>query len=244
MSPNSSSDRIERLIAITQQLSKSVERLKFGAPVTHVYNPLAYAWEPHEAYLRRYGGGENRTILLGMNPGPFGMAQVGVPFGEVSLVRDWLQIVGTVSKPKLEHPSRPVHGFECTRSEVSGARLWGWAKARFGEPERFFEKYFVVNYCPLVFMGDSGKNITPDKLPSAERQSLFQACDLALVELCRVLSPRMVIGVGAFALGRANAALENSGIPTGTILHPSPASPKANAGWANVVEQQLRELGL
>ena len=33
-----------------------------------------------------------RVVFLGMNPGPFGMAQVGVPFGEVAAVRDWLRI--------------------------------------------------------------------------------------------------------------------------------------------------------
>lgn len=241
---SSASEPVEKLISITQQLSQSVERLRFAAPVTHVYNPLVYAWEPHEAYLRRYGAGENRAILLGMNPGPFGMAQVGVPFGEISLVRDWLRITGAVGKPKLEHPARPIQGFECTRSEVSGARLWGWAKDRFRTPEQFFEKYFVVNYCPLVFMGDTGKNVTPDKLPPAERKVLFEVCDRALAELCDVLAPRMVIGVGTFALGRAQAALADRGIATGQILHPSPASPKANAGWANIVGRQLEELGL
>jgi single-strand selective monofunctional uracil DNA glycosylase len=243
-SKTNSSEQVAQLISITQRLSTAVDRLRFDAPVTHVYNPLAYAWEPHESYLRRYGAGENRAILLGMNPGPFGMAQVGVPFGEVSLVRDWLQVNGVVSKPKLEHPARPIQGFDCTRSEVSGARLWGWAKDRFVAPERFFEKYFVVNYCPLVFMGDSGKNVTPDKLPPAERKPLFEVCDRALAELCDALSPRMVIGVGTFALGRAKEALEGRGISFGQILHPSPASPKANAGWAKVVEQQLQELGL
>jgi single-strand selective monofunctional uracil DNA glycosylase len=241
---NKAPERVEQLIAVTQRLSKAVDRLRFEPPVTHVYNPLAYAWGPHESYLRQYGEGENRAILLGMNPGPFGMAQVGVPFGEVSLVRDWLKVNGLVNKPKVEHPARPIQGFACARSEVSGARLWGWAKQRFGEPARFFERYFVVNYCPLVFMGDSGKNITPDKLPPAERKSLFEVCDRALVELCDVLSPRMVIGVGTFALGRAQVALAERGIATGQILHPSPASPKANSGWANIVEQQLRELGL
>ena len=29
----------------------------------------------------------------------------------------------------------------------------------------------------------------------------------------------------------------------GTILHPSPASPKANRGWASIAERELQELG-
>ena len=184
------SQQVEALIAVTRQLSKAVGQLEFDAPVTHVYNPIEYAWEPHESYLRRYGSGAARTILLGMNPGPFGMAQVGVPFGEVTLVRDWLQISGRVDRPNIEHPARPVQGFDCLRSEVSGARLWGWAKQRFGVPERFFDKFFVINYCPLVFMGESGKNVTPDKLPLAERKPLFEACDRALAAMCDVLEPK------------------------------------------------------
>lgn len=242
--PSDASQQSDKLIAVTRQLSKAVGQLEFDAPVTHVYNPLEYAWEPHESYLRRYGSGGGRVILLGMNPGPFGMAQVGVPFGEVTLVRDWLQVTGRVGRPKNEHPARPILGFDCARSEVSGARLWGWAKQRYEAPERFFEKFFVVNYCPLVFMGASGKNVTPDKLPPAERKPLFEACDRALAAVCDALEPKMVIGVGTFALGRAQAALADRGIPTGQILHPSPASPKANAGWANVVEQQLQTLGV
>lgn len=233
---------VERLIEITRRLSTSVDQLRFAEPVTHVYNPLDYAWAPHSHYLSKYGGLKNRIILLGMNPGPFGMAQVGVPFGEVSLVKDWLGIQGSVSRPVREHPARPVLGFECARSEVSGARLWGWAKDRFGTPERFFERYFVVNYCPLVFMGESGKNITPDKLPVAERKALFESCDRALRDMCEALEPQRVIGVGSFALGRAAAALSDTKVPTGQILHPSPASPKANTGWAKIVEEQLKAM--
>lgn len=232
------------LIEVTHKLSRAVSRLSFAAPVTHVYNPLVYARAPHEQYLMKFGGGTGRTILLGMNPGPFGMAQVGVPFGEVQLVKQWLGIDAPVGKPKAEHPARPIAGFACTRSEVSGARLWGWAKERWGTPEAFFAKFFVINYCPLVFMSQSGANVTPDKLPVAERVQLFAACDEALTEMCRVLAPRAVVGVGTFAYARAVAAVGPLGFECGQILHPSPASPKANAGWARVAEQQLRDLGI
>src|SRR5690606_21281024 len=157
---------------------------------------LEYARIPYERYLARYGVGQKEVLLLGMNPGPFGMAQTGVPFGEVSLVRDWLRIEGPVGKPAEEHPKRPILGFDCHRSEVSGARIWGWAKERFQSPDRFFSRFFVFNYCPLVFMEASGRNLTPDKLPKAERESLFAACDEALRRLVELWEPRWVIGVG------------------------------------------------
>ena len=80
-------DTADHLITGARQLCKDVDQLQFSAPVQLVYNPLAYAWKPHEAYLRKFGGGGKRVIFLGMNPGPFGMTQTGVPFGEVAAVR-------------------------------------------------------------------------------------------------------------------------------------------------------------
>ena len=135
-------------------------------------------------------------------------------------------------------------GFECHRAEVSGTRLWGWARDRFGTPERFFERFFVANYCPLAFMESSAANRTPDKLPAAEQQALFGACDEALRDVVRLLRPRIVIGVGGFAERRARAALAGENVTIGTILHPSPASPLANRGWAEKVESQLQSLGI
>ena len=232
------------LVEISRSLSRRVNRLRFGPPVTHVYNPLEYARAPHEEYLRRWGSGRKRVLLLGMNPGPFGMAQTGVPFGEVNLVRDWLEIEAPVAKPSKEHPKRPVEGFSCPRSEVSGARLWGWARARFGTPAKFFENQLVVNYCPLAFMEESGRNRTPDKLPEAERDALYRACDEALRAVVAVARPELVVGVGLFAQKRASVALAGVDLRIGAILHPSPASPKANKGWAEIVTRELAALGV
>lgn len=232
------------LVGISRRLARQVARLEFEPPVAFVYNPLVYAREPHEAYLARYGAAPKEVVLVGMNPGPFGMAQTGVPFGEISAVRDWMQIGGRVGKPPSEHPKRPVLGFECTRSEVSGARLWGWARDRCGTPGRFFKRHFVVNYCPLVFMEASGRNLTPDKLPAGKREELFAACDDALRRTVALLAPRYVVGVGAFAEKRAREALHGFSGRVGCILHPSPASPKANRDWAGTVDTQLADLGI
>lgn len=232
------------LIEISRELRRAMQKLGFEAPVSSVYNPLAYAWEPHAAYLERWGRGKKQVILLGMNPGPFGMVQTGVPFGDVGSVRDWLGVSGKVKKPAHEHPARPVLGFDCKRGEVSGQRLWGWARATFGTPERFFERFFVVNYCPLAFVEASGKNRTPDKLPKDEQAPLFAACDRALSRVVAELEPKYVIGVGAFAEGRAERVLAGSAVHVGCILHPSPASPRANQGWGRIASEELRQSGI
>mgnify|MGYP001619344429 FL=1 len=232
------------LPAIADRLRREVLRLGFANPVTHVYNPLDYAWEPHARYLERYGRGRKEVILLGMNPGPWGMAQTGVPFGEVNFVRDWLGINEPVGKPKREHPQRLVTGFACKRSEVSGARLWGWAKENFVTPQRFFAQFFVANYCPLMFMEATARNRTPDKLPLLEREPLFAACDCALRRTVEALQPRYVIGVGVFAESRACEALAGMNVTIGGILHPSPASPAANRNWPAKATTQLARLGI
>jgi single-strand selective monofunctional uracil DNA glycosylase len=235
---------MNELVKASRALSRVVSKLDFGEPVTHVYNPLEYARGPHELYLSRFGSGPKEVVFVGMNPGPFGMGQTGVPFGDVGFVRDWMGIEAGVGRPAGEHPKRPVLGFDCQRSEVSGSRLWGWARQRFGRPEHFFSRFFVLNYCPLLFVESTGRNRTPDKLSADERAALLPACDRALRDAVEILSPTFVVGVGAWASKRARAALGDDGPTIGTVLHPSPASPKANRGWALQAESDLRALGI
>lgn len=236
------------LSTIARDLRRDTARLEFALPVAYVYRPLEYAWAPHALYLERFGAKAPREIILvGMNPGPFGMTQTGVPFGEVGMVRDWIGIEASVRQPDRVHPRRPVAGFACERSEVSGRRFWGWARDRFGTPDRFFARFFVWNYCPLVFMEASGRNRTPDKLPAQEREALFAACDRALARCIDALSPRVVAGLGRFAEARVRHVLGASGndrVVTGGVLHPSPANPRANASWVRDAERDLRALGI
>lgn len=235
----------EQLIAAARRLSAQVGRLKFQPPVTHVYNPLTYAWKAHEAYLRRFGNGRKRVVFLGMNPGPFGMVQTGVPFGEIAAMRDWLGIRAGIGRPAAEHPKRPVLGFDCPRSEVSGRRLWKLFAERFGSPERFFAGHFVANYCPLAFCEAGGRNQTPDKLSRAERNRLFAICDEHLRRVLEILQPEWLVGIGGFAAERGRLVSENTKIHVGQILHPSPASPKANRhDWTKTATRELVQLGV
>lgn len=234
----------ESLMAAAHKLSARVGRLRFAPPVTHVYNPLDYAWRAHELYLRRYGNSTKRVIFLGMNPGPFGMAQTGIPFGQIAAVRDWLGIETKIDKPRKENPKRPVLGFDCHRSEISGERLWGLFQQRFGVADNFFRDHIVMNYCPLAFVEAGGRNRTPDKLPPREREKLFAACDEHLREIVRILEPEWLVGVGDFAMKRAKSILAQGQPHLGQILHPSPACPASNKNWAGKVTRQLYALGV
>jgi single-strand selective monofunctional uracil DNA glycosylase len=210
--------------------------------VSVVYNPLRYAREAHEHYLTRYGAAPKRVVFVGMNPGPWGMAQTGVPFGDVETVRAWLRIDAPVTPPAEQHPSRPVLGLDCPRIEVSGRRLWGLVRDRFGDAPAFFRDHFVANYCPLLFLEASGRNLTPDKLHPASRQELYAACDRHLAETARALQVTWLVGVGSFATSRIRVVVGAAGLRglrIASIPHPSPASPRANSGWA---EQALAAL--
>ena len=171
------------------------------------------------------------------------MAQTGIPFGTISLVREWMGIEGEVGKPPVEHPSRPVQGFQCPREEVSGARLWGWAKARCGDPHRFFRHAFVLNYCPQVWMNATGGNVTPDKLEAKYRQQVLDACDDALRRTLELLKPEMAVGVGVFAVDRIKAVAP-PGLKIAKLPHPSPASPAANKDWPGQADAAMRSAGV
>ncbi len=233
-----------RLFEAGEVLRKEVNALRFAPPVDCVYNPLDYAWKAYEAYINRYAQSSKKVVFLGMNPGPFGMAQTGIPFGEIPAVRDWMGICEPIGKPEREHPKRPIEGFDCPRSEVSGRRLWGLFAERFGSPQAFFKDHFVLNYCPLVFAEESGRNRTPDKLSAAERDPLYAACNRHLKALVEALDPEWLVGVGGFAESQARDVLKGMPVRIGKVLHPSPASPAANRGWAEAATKQLEGQGI
>ncbi len=233
-----------QLETIIDDLLDELKPLRFEAPVSNVYNPLAYARSAYVKYLQLYAESPKEFVLIGMNPGPWGMAQTGVPFGEVTAVRDWLNIEAPVGAPAQMHPKRPVTGFKCPRSEVSGKRLWGWAQKTFKTPACFFSRFLVANYCPLMFIEAGGRNRTPNQLRARERKPLLEVCDRALRRTIKELAPRYVIGVGLFAAERARIALSEMDVTIGRISHPSPANPKANRGWEAIIEKEFAAMGI
>jgi single-strand selective monofunctional uracil DNA glycosylase len=238
------------IIEASKRLISDIKTLSFSAPVDFSYNPLEYAWKPYEQYLIRYAAPPKKTVFFGMNPGPWGMAQTGVPFGEVDSVKHWLGIEAPVEKPENERPSRPVYGFSCHRREVSGRRVWGLMRRRFADPGAFFAEHFIANYCPLLFFDQKGRNITPDKLSKEDKTNLFQMCDRYAATMLEIFSPSSVIGIGKFAYTRVSSLYTDTrdggrDCPNiVSVLHPSPANPMANRGWEEAVERTLEDAGV
>lgn len=235
-----------KLIEAGRLLADELRPLEFSEPVTHTYLTVDYAREGYEAYLEKFAGTPKRVLMLGMNPGPYGMAQTGVPFGEIAAVRDWMGLSPSIGRPENEHPKRKIMGMGCPKSEVSGRRLWGLFSEKFPNAEDFFKDHLVINFCPLVWMKDTGANLTPDKIKADEMKPVDAACQRHLLRLIELLDPQYLIGVGAYAEKKLIAARDELGhrAETGKILHPSPASPAANRGWAEAAQRQLQEPGV
>lgn len=245
MPPAKTTAHADALLEAAATLRDEVDALSFAPPTACVYNPLRYAWRPFAEYVKRYGNSRKRVVFLGMNPGPWGMAQTGVPFGEISAVRDWIGVCEPVDRPTPEHPKRPITGFDCSRSEVSGRRLWGLFAQRFGPADSFFADHFVLNFCPLVWMDEGGRNRTPDKLPAEERLAVEAPCLQHLRKTLEILQPEWAVGIGAWAEGKiAEATREDDPWRITRILHPSPASPAANRGWDAAATKALEEAGV
>ncbi len=236
----------EKIINENIKLCEKINNLNFSSKIDFIYNPLNYAFEGFKCYVNKFVHENLRGLFIGMNPGPFGMAQTGIPFGEINHVKFWLGIDNLkIYKPENESKNYPVNGLNCTKSEISGKRLWGLFREKFITPENFFNKYFVINYCPLMFI--AGKNLTPDKLNINDRKILFEICDESLKNIVEILKPEFLIGVGKFAFERSEIAMKNKNknknIQVVKILHPSPASP-LSVNWGEKVTEQLKNYGI
>ncbi|XP_076638594.1 single-strand-selective monofunctional uracil-DNA glycosylase [Colletes latitarsis] len=238
-------DISEQLLSLERNLAIELRKITFRLPVEYVYSPLEYAYDTHKMYVKTYCGTTKKILFLGMNPGPWGMSQTGVPFGEISMVRDWLKICGPVGKPAKEQPDRKITGFQCKRTEISGKRLWGLFQELCGNPEKFFEHAYLHNYCPIALMDKKGRNITPAEIKGPEQINLQSTCDKALADAIRLLKVEILIGIGGYAEKRASLVVQSHNLHVKVLCLPHP-SPRAvnNKNWSEKATKKLSEFGL
>ena len=209
-------DKCEKTIRLTRRFSRAMSQLELEYD-GYIYNPLDYAWDMHEKFLEKAVTEEQHVLLLGMNPGPFGMCQNGVPFGDKVNVREYLKIDGVIRKPRKECPKRPIEGLDVKRVEMSGKRIWGTV-SELWSAEEFFSFATVFNYCPLCFLDEGGRNVTPDKLTLGDRKRIYELCDRYLEDVISIIKPGILVGVGNFATDK----LRHFGDDVRTLPHPSP----------------------
>ncbi len=230
------------LIDRTKLFASECQEIEYPECV-YVYHPLNYAWNFHKKYLELYVKKGTKALFLGMNPGPFGMAQTGIPFGEVNVVKEYLKIDEPLLALPITHPKRPIEGLLCERSEVSGRRLWSLIEKKFPLSKQFTPHLAIMNYCPVVFVdtGPTGKNIIPEKIEKEVRVELEKVCDTYLDDIIDIIRPISVVGIGQYAKKKLSLSIARSkkNIYVTSIIHPSPANPQANKGWLEIVEKAL-----
>ena len=279
------------LIKTTRILADDLHALRRPAGVSHVYNPLRYMWPAHERFLSRHyvtdrasapdgrldfyepagATRPRRYLILGMNPGPHGMVQTGLPFGDVVNAAAMLgyRTGDQVPAPDLAgvelHPSRPVIGLSATRREASGERLWGGLAAIFGGLEQTLAACFAANYCPLAYFADDaqGTNVTPEDFgkktikgePNPRHDpgyaaELDKVCLPYLVRVARAMRVEVILAVGRYAEAKANiiAALQpDDSRPARPkvvyLTHPSPLATRSAGEWATMARHALENAG-
>lgn len=220
------------------QAKEDLKKLEYPFFAYHVFD---YAFDPFWEYICRYARTPKKTVFLGINPGPFGMMQNGIPFGTISIARDWLLLRAPIKRPSLEHPKRPIRGWAEPREEESGARLWGLARREFKTPQAFFKDHLILNYCPIGFIDGEGKNVTPDKLPEDVRIPMEKICDDLFSFLIDTYQVQTVLGVGRYAEKQAQKQLANHpSLRVEYVPHPSPLNPQAYALWIKEEGEAMR----
>lgn len=218
-------DEATGIIKLSAAMAEELGRAHFSFSGT-VCDPLVYAWDNYEAFIRLSARAGQKVLFLGMNPGPYGMMQTGVPFGDVMMVRDYLGISGDIDMPAAQPENKPIVGMKTTKREASGMKFWGMA-ASYGDPESFFSAAAVLTYCPLVFI-DGKRNVTPSELPRSDRRTIDSICQGYLERMMDILRPRKAIALGHYAEER----LRKAGIDDPVYFpHPSPRNPSSSAFW-------------
>ncbi|XP_016950263.1 single-strand selective monofunctional uracil-DNA glycosylase [Drosophila biarmipes] len=227
------------------KLNEALDQLTPPPNIKCIYNPIVYASQLHCDYVRRFLSGPKKLVFIGMNPGPNGMAQTGIPFGNVRTVKLLMQISGSVGKPPIEHPKRPVLGLDCRIEEPSGVRLWELFLRLAGNINIFSQQCFVHNFCPLAFFDEAGKNLTPSELKGSYKKQLREFCLETLEEQLLLLKPQVLVAVGEYvhtAL-KGSRYCKSDSVCVLRLPHPSPRSVNNN-DWPNKARAFLEENNL
>ncbi|XP_059470377.1 single-strand selective monofunctional uracil DNA glycosylase [Neocloeon triangulifer] len=245
-------DTASQFFSVQLWLSGQLKLLKFSDPVFMVYDPVEYAGGIYFQYLQRFCRSPKHLLILGMNPGPWGMGQTGIPFGDVDTVKNYLGLAEfgfLIRQPTQQHPSKIVTGLDCHRKEPSGTKLWGLVKklTNYCPAEIALANIIVHNFCPLIFLKESGCNLTPEELKASnKKEELFNLCSTALYHSLRVLQCSQILCIGKFAEKRADLMVKKFSLNAlvYSIPHPSPRNVSGRVNWEENAMASLSASGL
>ena len=214
-------DKYLAIIELYKSLNIELDELKFFPPCFYVYNPLSYCFESFKIYFEYLNTEEEINLFFGINPGPFGMAQTGIPFGDKETVKNYLKIEPKIDIDKIpkQHPKKQILGLEVKRVEKSGRIFWGVIKEFYPEKYDFFKSNFVLNFCPLCFLDEQGRNITPKVLRKEDQIALYKILEIFMLKLFKLIKIKKLIAIGDETFSYLNAL--NTKLKIQTIIHPA-----------------------
>ena len=225
-----------------------------------VWNPGRYGERWHRRFRETYPPGPNPVLLLGLNPGPYGMGQTGIPFTDIRRLESDLPELAarlrtdgeSIGLPGLAPPDlrrRLDRTFES-----SSIRVYRFLRLAGGSAGAGWRRVVAANPCPMLFM-EGTVNRTPADLRRALRKrggrlervtARLEECDQlrreCAREAVRVLEPRGVILLGR-NIQEALAGDPSLGAVPGGVLaweHPARAVPDA---WAGGLVRAVRRRG-
>ncbi|KAI8124664.1 hypothetical protein FF38_10666 [Lucilia cuprina] len=225
------------------QLNEKLRNITTPLEISYIYNPVEYAADLHQAYLKKYLKGGKKVLFIGLNPGPNGMGQTGIPFGNITTVRDKMGLNGTVNQPPNIHPKRPVNGLATTIEEPSGKRLWTkFQELSDGSLDIFFEQCFVYNFCPLLFYNSKGDYISPQKLKAPYNRQISNACLHTIEQILELIQPEVIVAIGRYAYDNLKAVKYCIEKRLLYLRHPSPRACTKN--WSKIADEFFKNENL
>ena len=218
------------LLAAASRLRHELRGLRFGPPVSHVYDPLDYARRGYESYVRAFANAPKRVLFVGMNPGP---VRDGADRRAVRRRPDGARLAAA-SRRRSAGRRPSTRSDRCRASRVRAARS---AAPASGAPSRSASASRSAS-SPTTSSRTTARSRSsrraaaiarPTSCPSASARRCFAPATRTCAGWCAALEPEWVIGIGAFAEARAREALP--GARVGRITHPSPANPRAQENW-------------
>jgi single-strand selective monofunctional uracil DNA glycosylase len=180
-----------------------------------IWNPGLYAASWHALFRKEYPASAGCILVFGLNPGPYGMAQTGIPFTDLKRLREHLPRLAKglerrgCSLAGVGLAPRSLRPYLSRTFESSAVRVYRFLSRGWGSAEDGWRSVVVANPCSLLFMDAAGENRTPADLVGAvsrrtgslvAARRLRERCNalrrLAAREAVRVLSPRGVVLLG------------------------------------------------
>jgi len=256
----------DQILAASDRLS---ERLAALPPVGDLValDPTRYCRSAWAAYLQmaaRLGC----VLVVGMNPGPHGMAQTGVPFTDPWIVDELDLQAPRADVPPADipavgswrHRSHRARGVLGSKREESAKRLWpllreicapyaavGPSADKIAEAtRRVCNEVLLVNALPICWLDPAGKNVSAEQVekraPAQVREGLRDLVNEWLQAVADILRPAAVIGVGRWAREFVTDLDVDHFVEIpfrDGIKHPSPSA-GSEAAWRAEAEPILR----